>query len=287
MVKKVRLDFSKTEERSGWNSKHMPEGIHKFKIASVEDSEAPDGTPMWIFALVPTEDRFKTRRFPFYCKLQQNQLWKVRDLFVAAGVPVPKKAVTLDPNKVVGKFIAGEVGDGTGQYADRSEVNGTYGLELLEDDADAGDAPDDEDEEYEGDEEADEAEDEEEGDEEEYEEDEEEEEEEDLEALTLPELKKRAKGLGIDIVGLKKPDIIEAILEEEAEEDDESEEDELDDDDLEDEDLADEEFEDDEEEEEEEAPAPKPRRTAAKKAAPAKAKPAAKAAPAKRVVRRR
>lgn len=277
MVKKIKLDFSKVEERAGWNTKQMPEGLYKAKIASVEETEAQDGTAMLVFALVPADDRYKARRFPHYCKLQQNQLWKLRDLFVAAGVPVPKKAVTLDPNQVVGKYIAIEIGDGTGQYADRSEVNGTYGLDVLDEDGSAGDTEPDEDEEYEGDED----ESEEEGEEEEEAEDEEE--EADLDDMTLPELRALAKEYGIKTVKKSKDDLIEELTEALAEDEDDEEsedEDELDDEDLGDEDLEDEEFEEDEEEEEEK-PSPKKRATPARK-------PAAKAAaPAKRTVRRR
>ncbi|WNN93835.1 hypothetical protein SEA_ZENITSU_34 [Microbacterium phage Zenitsu] len=272
MAKKIRLDFTKVEERSGWNTKGIPEGLHRMKIASVEEKEAQDGTDMLVYALVPTDPRYKARRFPFYCKLQQNQLWKLRDLLVAAGISVPKKALNIDPNSPVGKEIAVEVSDEVGQYAGRSTVDATYDLSVLDDED--GSAPDDDDEEYEDEEgddydEADEAEDEE----------DEEDEGEDLSTLTLPELRKLAKSLGIDTNGVKKADLIEMI--EEEQEADEDDEDDLDEDDLDDEELEDEEFEDDEDEDEEEepeeAPAPKRRAPAKKTAAPAR----------KRVVKRR
>jgi len=272
MAKSIRLDFSKVEERSGWNTRAIPEGIHKLKVESVQVTEAQDGTAMLVYALRPDSAKYKTRLFPFYCKLQQNQLWKLRDLFVAAGITVPKKATNINPEAPVGKFIAGEIEDeSNAQYAGRSVVQGTYGLEILDDED--GTEPDDDDEEYEGDDEADD---------EEYEdaEEDEEDEEEDLTALTLVELRKRAKGLGLDTDGVKKADLIDLILEEEsAEEGDDEDEDLDDDDDLDDEDLEDEDFDDEDEEEEEPAPAPK-RRAAAKPAPKA-------AAPARRVVKRR
>lgn len=285
MAKKIRLDFSKTEERSGWNTKHIAEGLHKMKIASVEETEAQDGTAMLVYALVPDDARYKTRRFPFYCKLQQNQLWKLRDLIVAAGGTVPKKAVSIDPNAIVGKYIAAEVEDDTYQGNVRSQVQGTYGLDVLDEDGSAGDAGDaDEDEEYEGDEdEADEAEDEDAEDEEE----EEEGDDVDLDDMTLPELRALAKEYGIKTVKKSKDDLIAELTEALGGDDEDEEgddEDDLGDEDLEDE-AEDEEYEDDEEEEEEE-PEPAPRRRAAAKKAPAKAAPA-KAAPAKRTVRRR
>lgn len=272
MAKKIRLDFSKVEERSGWNTKEIPEGLHEMKVVAAEVGEAKDGTDMITYALVPTSPKYKTRRFPYYCKLQQNQLWKLRDLIVATGGTVPKKVTNIDPDIPVGKLIAAEVSDETGQYAGRSSVDGTYGIEILDDDDTEGEEPED-DEEYDDEAEEDEV-------DEDEEDEEDEEEEEDLDALSIAELRKRAKGLGIDHAGVKKADLIELIIEEEAdgEEADEDDEDDLDDEDLDDEELEDEEFEDDEEEEEEPAP---------RRKAPAR-KPAAKAAaPARRTVKRR
>lgn len=285
MAKKIRLDFSKTEERSGWNTRHIPEGLHAMKITAVQQTEAGDGTAMLVYALQPTDSRFKSRNFPFYCKLQDNQLWKLRDLLVAAGVTVPKRAGMIDPAAPVGKTIAAEVEDDEYKGTVRSQVQGTYGLDIL--DGDAGEDTDDEDseeepedEEYDADEEADD-----EGDDDEDEEDE----EEDLDSLSLAELRKRAKELGVKTTGLKKDELIDAILEEEeGEEEDEPEEDDEDEDDLDEDDLDDEELEDDDEDDEEEEPEPAPRRRAVAKKPAAKAP--AKAAPkasARRTVKRR
>lgn len=283
-TKKLRLDFSKVEERSGWNTKVIPDGLHAMKIVGVEVGEAKDGVDMLTYALVPESSTYKTRRFPYYCKIQPNQLFKIRDLATAAGVTIPKKVVNFDPSSIVGKVIAAEVSEETGQYAGRSTIDGTYDVSIL-DDEDAPASSEDEDEEYEGEEdEADEVEDDEteDADDEEDEEDEDDERREELEAEALPALRKIAKGLEIATAGLKKDDLIEAILEAEAEAD-EDDEDELDDEDLEDEDLGDEELEDDEDEEEDEEPEPVRRKKAPAKAAP---KAAAKAL-AKRVVKRR
>lgn len=176
MVKKMKLDFSKVEERSSINTKRMPEGLHRFKVVSVEDKEAQDSTPMWLFILQPTEEKYRTRRFPYYCKLQPNQLWKVRDLFVAAGLPVPKRVGMIDPEKAVGKEVAGEVTDATGQYEGRSELDGIYGLDVLDDLDDVEPEDDEEDEEEWAEDEADDESDE---DDEEFDEDEDDEDEED------------------------------------------------------------------------------------------------------------
>ena len=285
MGKKITLDFSKVEERSGWNSKEMPEGLHEFKVELVDLKDANDGTAMWTYGLRPTNPKYKTRLFPYYCKHQQNQLFKLRDLFTAAGIPVPKKRTGLDPDAPVGKIIAAEVSDATGQYAGRSEIDGVYDRSIIDDDDRVDDEDDVEDEEAEEEEyDADEGTDEEEDEEGEEEDDEELREE--IEALTLAALRKRAKGLGIDTDGVKKDELVELVIEEElAGDEDDEDEDDVDDEDLGDEDLDDEEFEDEEDEEEEPEPAPR-RRPAARKPA-AKAAPAKAAAPARRTVKRR
>lgn len=290
MAKKIRLDFSKVEERSGWKTDHMPEGLHEFKVELVDDKDAGDGTEMYTYGLRPTDPRYKTRLFPYYCKQQANQYFKFRDLHIAAGVLDPKrakgKAVDIIVEAPVGKLIAAEVVDSRNpQYQGRSEIDGVYDKSIIDDDDRV--AANEDDEEYEGEEAEDEYEEEEY--EEEYEDEAEESDEDDraeeLEGLTLAQLRKEAKGLEIDTAGLKKADLIEAILEaeEEADEDDEDEDD-LDEDDLDDEELAEEEFEDDEDEEEE-APAPRKRPAAKKPAAKAPAKKAA--APARRTIKRR
>lgn len=276
MAKKIKLDFSKVEERSGINTRHIPEGLHGMKVQSVVVGEAKDGTDMLTYFLVPKASKYKTRVFPYYCKLQANQLWKLRDLFVAVGLTVPKKATMLDPDAPVGKDLAAEVEDDSYEGQLRSQVQGTYPVDILEDGegGDDSDEPDDE-----------EAEDEDESDEVDEDEEEEGEEEPELDTLTLAELRKIAKDLGITTAGLKKDGLIEAIEEAEAEDDEEDED--TEDEDLDDEDLYDDEDEEEEEleeEEEEEEEAPAPRKRAAK-AAPAKK--AAPKATAKRVVKRR
>lgn len=231
MAKKIRLDFSKVEERSGYNSRQMPEGLYEAKVSGIVHKDAQDGTAMLVYALAPTQQKYATRNFPYYCKLQQNQLWKLRDLFVAAGETIPKKATQIDPEKIIGAKVAIEVGDDTGQYSDRSVIVSVYPLNTLED------LNDDEDEE-EGydDEEADEA-------DEEYEDDEDDSDDEDFEDD-------------------------EEDLDEDEDEDDEDDDEDLDDDEDEDEDLDDE---DEDEEEEEPKPKRAAKRAPAKKAPAKKA----------------
>lgn len=239
MAKKIRIDFSKTEERSGWNTRQIPPGLYKATIASVKETEAQDGTAMLVYGFRPTSSRFRTRLFPYYCKLQQNQLWKLRDLLVAAGERIPKKALNIDPNKVVGREIAIEVEDDVWDGKVRSQVQAVFSAEMAEEDPVAEDSEETQDEVE--DDNFDEVED---------DFDEDEDFEEDLEDDELDE------------------DDLDA--------EDDFDEDLDDEDDLEDEDLADdfddEEF-DDEDDEEEEEPEPKPVKRSKK---PARKSPAKK-----------
>ena len=146
MAKKIRIDFSKTEERSGWNTRQIPPGLYKATIASVKETEAQDGTAMLVYGFRPTSSRFRTRLFPYYCKLQQNQLWKLRDLLVAAGERIPKKALNIDPNKVVGREIAIEVEDDVWDGKVRSQVQAVFSAEMAEEDPVAEDSEETQDE---------------------------------------------------------------------------------------------------------------------------------------------
>lgn len=130
MAKKITIDFSKTEERSSWNTRKMPIGLYRMRIASVQQTEAKDGTPMIVYGLQPTSQQFRTRLLPFYCKLQPNQLWKLRDILVAAGQKVPQRAIKLDPEAIVGAVISAEVEDDLYNGVERSTLTGVYSAEF-------------------------------------------------------------------------------------------------------------------------------------------------------------
>lgn len=133
MAKKITIDFSKTEERSSWNTRKMPIGLYRMRIASVQQTEAKDGTPMIVYGLQPTSQQFRTRLLPFYCKLQPNQLWKLRDILVAAGQKVPQRAIKLDPEAIVGAVISAEVEDDLYNGVERSTLTGVYSAEFTAD----------------------------------------------------------------------------------------------------------------------------------------------------------
>lgn len=136
MAKKIRIDFSKTEDRSKFNTRNMPEGLYLAKVKEVYEKEAQDGTAMLVYAVQPLDREYRSRIFPIYCKLQANQLWKLRDLLIAGGVPVPKKAINIDPEAIVGSTICIEVVDDIYQGNIRSSVGNIFEKSLAQDSSD-------------------------------------------------------------------------------------------------------------------------------------------------------
>lgn len=104
------IDFTNVKEttRTGIKAKRVPEGDYLARVTSVQDAEVRSGDNkgdfQWLFVITPED--YPTAHYPYYCKLEANQLWKIRNLLLAAGINVPKKRVKLDPEKVVGKLIA-------------------------------------------------------------------------------------------------------------------------------------------------------------------------------------
>lgn len=165
------LDFTNVKEGgASFNKKRVPMGDYLAKVTKCEDSPTKQTQePQWLYTL-ELVDKYTDRKFPYYCKLEANQLWKVRNLFLACGVSVPKRKVKLDPNRVVGKLVAVTLEDDEFDGKLQSNVTQIFAASELED----GEPVDEEETEEEEAEEEEEATDEA---EEEYEDEEEEEEE--------------------------------------------------------------------------------------------------------------
>jgi hypothetical protein len=129
------------KERGNFNPKHVPEGDYAAKIVKVEDGESKkDQSFQYIFTI--KLQKFSQNSYPYYCKLQENQLWKLRNIAVAAGLNVPKKRMKFDPNKVVGKSIGVTMADDEYEGKLKSVVDAVFPVAEL---ADGGeDVPDDE-----------------------------------------------------------------------------------------------------------------------------------------------
>lgn len=101
------IDFSNVKERGSFNPKRVAEGDYAATIVKVEDGEVKRGENAGEFQYIITIklEKYSQYSYPYYCKLQENQLWKLRNLAIAAGLNVPKKRMKFDPNKLAGKKI--------------------------------------------------------------------------------------------------------------------------------------------------------------------------------------
>lgn len=131
MATKKMLDFTDVKERnSDFNTGRIPQGDYKGRIVKVEDDTSKNKEPMWIFHI--KVDKHASRTFPYYCVLNEKQLWKVRNLFVAAGVAIPRKKMSVDPGKIVKRVIGVSIEDDeytneeTGKTTEKSVVGSVF-----------------------------------------------------------------------------------------------------------------------------------------------------------------
>lgn len=147
------VDFSNVKEGGAtFNKKRVPAGDYAAKITKVQDSPAKDGIHQWLFTIELT-NKFTDRKLPYYCKLQDNQLWKLRNLFLAAGVVVPKKKVKVDPSRVVGRLIGITLEDDEYENKLQSVIAHVFPASDLDGTEDEDDTDETEDDEEDGDDE--------------------------------------------------------------------------------------------------------------------------------------
>lgn len=186
MAKAKAVDFTNVKEGGGFSKTHKEAGDYLAKVVKVDDKPAKDKTDMWCFTLQLKSQPSAT--YPYYCKLQENQLWKLRNLLVAAGINVPKKKIKVDPSRVVGKEVAISLEDAEYEGKMQSEINAIFpaaDLQGQEGPQDEDDEDEDDDEEVAGGQDDEE--------EEEADEDEDEDDEDDEEEEPAPAPKKKAK----------------------------------------------------------------------------------------------
>lgn len=124
MATKKILDFSNVKEQGNFNPRNVPEGDYIAKITAVDEGESKSGTDQWIFTF--EVEGVRGGKYPYYCGLVENQLWKIRNLFTAAGITVPKKRVGVDPNKLVGKIVGVELVDDEYEGRMKSVINSIF-----------------------------------------------------------------------------------------------------------------------------------------------------------------
>src|SRR5688572_11627977 len=112
------IDFSKVPDGGGrFNKKRQPEGDYRGIITKVEDAASKkDGGAQWLFTI-----KVGSGTYPYYCKLNAESYWKVRNLLHAAGIKVPDKRASVNPDKLVGKNIGVTLQDD--EYEGRKQSN--------------------------------------------------------------------------------------------------------------------------------------------------------------------
>lgn len=129
---KKAVDFSNVKDQSAFKTGRVPAGDYRAKIVKVEDGESKkDGEFQYVFTIKLV--KFSANAYPYYCKLVENQLWKLRNILVAAGMSVPKKRLTLDPNKIVGKEIGVAMADDEYDGKEKSVIDAVFPASELED----------------------------------------------------------------------------------------------------------------------------------------------------------
>lgn len=136
------FDFTNVKDGGGvFNKKRQKEGDYKGKVTAVEDKVSKAGNKQWLFTI-----QVGIGQYPYYCGHNEDQLWKLRNLLIAAGMVVPKKRVKVNPNKLVGKVIAVTLEDDEYDGKAQSNVAATFPVSEMEDDSvpdEADDAEDD------------------------------------------------------------------------------------------------------------------------------------------------
>lgn len=134
------LDMTNVQDGVGFNKRRQREGDYKAKIVSVQNAKKKDdpSKKMWLFAI-----SVGSGTYPFYCGFGEKELWKIRNLFQAAGIAIARKKTQLDPNKLVNKYIGVTLGDTEYDGKQQSEITATFPVSELED----SELPDEEDEE--------------------------------------------------------------------------------------------------------------------------------------------
>lgn len=103
---KIIVDFTNTKERSGFNPKHQAPGDYRGLIKSVEyGKSAKNNTPMITYGVADADMPSATYRY--MCTLTEASLWKLRNILVAAGIPVKQAKVNIAAaaQKIVGREI--------------------------------------------------------------------------------------------------------------------------------------------------------------------------------------
>lgn len=153
MAQKMTLDFSQVKDGGSFSPKHKPEGEYLGTITSFEDTKSKAGNAMWVFGVTLKSDRRAV--YPVYCTLNTESLWKLRQVLMACGIRVPKKKLSVDGNRLVGKDLGVCLEDDEYEGKKKSVITTFFPADEYEGDDDSDDDSDEEpEEEFEDDDES-------------------------------------------------------------------------------------------------------------------------------------
>jgi hypothetical protein len=152
----VKADFTKADEGGG--RVRVPEGDYKVKVVSVKRAESQAGNTMLVWTLKFLDGKAKGKEIIERTVITPEAMWKVRQLLQAMGVNVPKKVVTLNPTKYIGREFGVTVADDEYKNRISSKVQDYIDLETYEslEDEDVEDEEDEDDEDTDDDDETEE-----------------------------------------------------------------------------------------------------------------------------------
>lgn len=142
-AKKRVLDFTNVKERGLYNPVQQEEGDYRATITTCMEQDSSKGDAMWVFGL--KLDGSKTAVYPYYCVLNEEQLWKVRNLIEATGKKVPKKRLAFEPQSIVGKDVGISLQDDEYDGKMKSVIQNIFPASELDDDSAPADDTDDDD----------------------------------------------------------------------------------------------------------------------------------------------
>jgi hypothetical protein len=128
------VDMSGVKDRGSFNPRRVAEGDYAAIITKVEDGETKENKEFQYIFTIKLE-KFSQNSYPYYCKLTENQLWKIRNLMIAAGVSVPKKRMKLDPNKAVSRKVGVTMADDEYEGKMKSVIDAIFPVSELADGA--------------------------------------------------------------------------------------------------------------------------------------------------------
>ncbi|MFM9633870.1 hypothetical protein ACKI10_40740 [Streptomyces galilaeus] len=87
-----------------FNPKHKKDSSeHLAVVTSLETAQSGDGQALWVFGFTLRQD--VRAIYPVAFALDQDNLWKLRNLLMACGIKIPKGALFVDPNSLIGKEV--------------------------------------------------------------------------------------------------------------------------------------------------------------------------------------